>query len=143
MVKRRGNKYTPAANGGSWIRKDKRLAIHLRDGLCCVYCGASVEDGASLQLDHYVRVQDGGSNKASNLVTACAFCNNSKNNDTIRTWYKRLRDERGIDTDQVQRRARRLMAKPLGTYREEAKRLIEERSRVGKPLPTRNTPVEV
>lgn len=140
--KRRGNKYTPAANGGGWIRKDKRLAIHLRDGLCCVYCGASVEDGASLQLDHYIRVQDGGSNKASNLVTACAFCNNSKNNDTIRTWYRRLREDRGIDTCQVQRTAKRLMGRTLRPFREEAKRILSEREGAN-AVQTRNTPKEV
>lgn len=127
--KRRNNKYTPAANGGSWCRPDKRLAIHLRDGLSCVYCGATVEGGASLQLDHYVRVQDGGSNESANLVSACAFCNNSKNNDTIRTWFRRLR-ERGIDTDVVSRRCRTLMARDLSSFREEAKVIIEDRKAV-------------
>ena len=83
-------------------------------------------EGASLQLDHYVRVQDGGSNRANNLVTACSFCNNSKNNDTIRQWFKRLR-EQGIDTDKVQRRARKLMATSLLPFREKAKSVIDKR----------------
>jgi 5-methylcytosine-specific restriction endonuclease McrA len=126
MVKRRGNKFTPAANGGGWCRPEKRLGIHLRDNLCCVYCGASAEEGVALQLDHYIRVQDGGGNHASNLVTACAFCNNSKNNDTIRRWYRRLR-ERGFDTDIVQRRAKRLMARKLQPFRDRAREIIAER----------------
>jgi 5-methylcytosine-specific restriction endonuclease McrA len=144
MKRRRDNKFTPAANGGGWCRPDKRLAIHLRDGLCCVYCGASTEEGASLQLDHYVRAQDGGSNCASNLVSACAFCNNSKNNDTIRQWYRRLR-ERGFDTDKIQRRARRLMAKNLRPFRDTAKRIITERKTEGVSLPleTCNSPRDI
>jgi 5-methylcytosine-specific restriction endonuclease McrA len=137
MKRRRGNKFTPAANGGGWCRPDKRLAIHLRDSLCCVYCGDSLENGTALQLDHYVRVQDGGSNHASNLVTACAFCNNSKNNDTIRTWYRRLR-EKGFDTEKVQRRARRLMGAELSPFRETAKRIIAERGT--KPVVAGNSP---
>ena len=127
MKRRRGNKFTPAGEGGSWCRPDKRLAIHLRDGLCCLYCGKGIEDGARLQLDHYIRVQDGGSNDSSNLVTACAFCNNSKSNDRIRRWYRRLR-ERGIDTNVVGRHVRRNLARNLRPYRAEAKRIIAERS---------------
>jgi 5-methylcytosine-specific restriction endonuclease McrA len=38
--------------GMNWIRQEKRLAIYLRDGLACGYCGDSVENGAKLSLDH-------------------------------------------------------------------------------------------
>ncbi|KKK72946.1 hypothetical protein LCGC14_2898780, partial [marine sediment metagenome] len=34
--------------GMNWIRPEKRLAIYLRDGLACCYCGATVEDGTKL-----------------------------------------------------------------------------------------------
>ena len=34
------------------ISKPKRVALYLRDGLGCVYCGESVEDGANLTLDY-------------------------------------------------------------------------------------------
>src|SRR5438128_11454104 len=32
--------------GMNWIRPEKRLALYLRDGLACCYCGEAVEDGA-------------------------------------------------------------------------------------------------
>ena len=31
-------------HGMNWLPKARRLAIYLRDGLACAYCGASVED---------------------------------------------------------------------------------------------------
>ncbi len=58
-------------HGMNWIRREKRLALHLRDGLVCVYCGAAGEDGGQLTLDHLRPVSKGGTNDASNLVTAC------------------------------------------------------------------------
>ena len=61
--------------GMNWIRKEKRLAIYLRDGLACAYCGGSVEDGWPLTLDHLRPRSKGGKNEATNLVTACALCN--------------------------------------------------------------------
>jgi len=47
------SKTAPAkrTQGMNWIRKEKRLAIYLRDGLACGYCGQSIEDGAKLTLD--------------------------------------------------------------------------------------------
>lgn len=66
--------------GMNWIRKEKRLAIYLRDGLACVYCGSSVENGAQLSLDHLTPYSLGGSNDAANLVTCCSKCNSSRGN---------------------------------------------------------------
>lgn len=65
-------------NGGqgmNWIRQTKRLALYLRDGLACVYCGQGIEEGATLTLDHLTPHSLGGSNAADNLVTACRRCN--------------------------------------------------------------------
>ena len=68
-----------AANQGmNWIRKEKRLAIYLRDGLACCYCGEGVEDGAKLTLDHLTPHCEGGSNHETNLCTACHRCNSSR-----------------------------------------------------------------
>lgn len=64
--------------GMNWIRQEKRLAIYLRDGCACVWCGDAVETGAQLTLDHLVPAIKGGSNHESNLVTACARCNSSR-----------------------------------------------------------------
>jgi len=66
-----GNDY----HGMNWIRREKRLAIYLRDGMACCYCGAAVEDGAKLTLDHLRPYAKGGSNEPANLITACHRCN--------------------------------------------------------------------
>jgi hypothetical protein len=62
----------------NWIRKEKRLAIYLRDGLACAYCGSSIEDGYQLTLDHLTPYSEGSSNKETNLVTCCSKCNSSR-----------------------------------------------------------------
>lgn len=69
--------------GMNWIRKEKRLAIYLRDGLACVYCGSGIEDEVKLTLDHLTPHSHGGSNAADNLVTCCHKCNSVRGN---RSW---------------------------------------------------------
>lgn len=98
--------------GSKWIRPAKRLAIYHRDGFCCAHCGAAAEDGVFLTLDHVIACELGGSNEATNLVTACLSCNSSKQDATTNAWFATLRD-RGIDTAKVGPRIRRLTAKPL------------------------------
>lgn len=68
----------PANLGGGWINKGKRLAIYLRDGLACVYCGAGVEDGTKLTLDHLRPFSSAGTANPTNLVTCCVKCNCSR-----------------------------------------------------------------
>jgi hypothetical protein len=65
---------------GCWIRKEKRLAIYLRDEFHCAYCGRALRDEAAenVTLDHLLARSAGGSNDASNLVTACRSCNCSR-----------------------------------------------------------------
>jgi hypothetical protein len=70
-------------NGMNWLRPEKRLAIYLRDGLACCYCGASVEAGHQLTLDHLKPRCHGGDNHEANLVTACMKCNAARGN---RSW---------------------------------------------------------
>jgi len=72
--------------GMNWIRQEKRLAIYLRDGLACAYCGAAVEDGAILSLDHITPHSHGGGNGAENLVTCCSRCNSSRGNRPVATF---------------------------------------------------------
>ncbi len=62
-------------NGSKWITRKHRLAIYDRDGFACLWCGASIEDGAKLTLDHVVPREFGGSHESENLVTACFRCN--------------------------------------------------------------------
>jgi 5-methylcytosine-specific restriction endonuclease McrA len=69
-----------AQASGCWIRKDARLAIYIRDGFACAYCGRSLKDAApaDITLDHLLPRSAGGSNDATNLVTACRSCNSSR-----------------------------------------------------------------
>ena len=65
---------------GVCLRKDLRLAIYLRDRFQCVYCLRDLHDAepTDITLDHVVAASDGGSNGASNLITACRACNCSR-----------------------------------------------------------------
>ena len=82
----RSTKKHPAASGGKWCRNEKRLAIYLRDGIACAYCGSGVEDGTPLQLDHVIPHSHGGSNHENNLITACRKCNTSRGNRSVRVF---------------------------------------------------------
>ena len=71
-------------HGSKWITPLRRLALYVRDGFACVYCGASVEqDGAQLSLDHLICNVHGGSNKSDNLVTSCRRCNSSRSDRSV------------------------------------------------------------
>jgi hypothetical protein len=98
--------------GSKWIRPAKRLAIYARDGLACAYCGAGVEDGATLTLDHVTPCELGGSNDEGNLVTCCLGCNSAKRALPLSDWLVVLRD-RGVATDEVPGRIRAMVARPL------------------------------
>jgi hypothetical protein len=74
----------------NWIRPEKRLAIYLRDGLACCWCGAAVEDGTKITLDHLTAHSAGGSNESSNLVTACHRCNSARGNRSVRVFAGRV-----------------------------------------------------
>ena len=74
--KRTDSKWQPK---GQWIRTEKRLAIYVRDSFRCCYCGADLRHAApaDITLDHLLPRSSGGTNEASNLVTACRSCNSS------------------------------------------------------------------
>jgi 5-methylcytosine-specific restriction endonuclease McrA len=69
-----------AWNGSNWIRRDKRLAIYLRDTWRCAYCKRDLSQVKPKlrTLDHLTPVSDGGTNDETNLVTCCKRCNDSK-----------------------------------------------------------------
>jgi 5-methylcytosine-specific restriction endonuclease McrA len=69
-----------AQASGCWIRKEKRLAIYIRDGFTCAYCGLNLNESApqDVTLDHLTPRSQGGSNDATNLVTACRCCNSAR-----------------------------------------------------------------
>ena len=116
----------PAANGSKWIRPAKRLAIYLRDGLACVWCGHTLEDGERFQLDHLKCWSQGGSNEATNLVTACAHCNAARGNRTRTAFARAVAEYTLRETPaEILRRIKRTTRRRLPM--EEAKRIIARR----------------
>lgn len=59
------------------LSKRLRYEVLRRDNHACRYCGATAPE-AKLTVDHVVPVALGGSDDASNLVTACVDCNAGK-----------------------------------------------------------------
>ena len=117
----------PAANGGKWIRQDKRLAIYLRDGLCCAYCGAVMEQGDTLlTLDHVTPHSLGGSNREANLVTCCKSCNSRKQDLSVQNFLTVLGSE-GVNVDGIAAEIRRRTRRSLAKYRMIAKEIMKTR----------------
>lgn len=90
----------PTNQGSNWIRRAKRERIYVADSCECLYCGAQVAIGdergqssvlgvALATLDHVEPVALGGTNDATNLVTACIYCNRSKGDDELVTYLAR------------------------------------------------------
>ena len=69
-----------AQPAGRWIRVEKRLALYIRDGFGCAYCGRDLRGcaPADVTLDHLLPRSAGGTNDATNLITACRACNSSR-----------------------------------------------------------------
>ena len=93
-----------------WIRPEKRARIVETDGCCCAYCGRIVvvgetEDGGrpsddAAHLDHitpraYYRARGlKVNNAATNLVTSCSHCNESRGDESIGRWCRRVASRR-------------------------------------------------
>lgn len=109
-------------HGSKWIRPVKRLAIYLRDGLQCQWCQKGVEAGAQLTLDHARARDQGGTNNATNLFTACHRCNSQRQNRTVAQYAEALigprphpRTEGLINA--IRQTRRRSLAAPLAKAR--------------------------
>jgi 5-methylcytosine-specific restriction endonuclease McrA len=111
--------------GMNWIRKEKRLAIYLRDGLACVYCGSSVEDGIQLSLDHCKPYSKGGNNSEKNLVTCCAKCNSSRGNRSQAGFICAVAGYVEKDEKEIARHVRNCRNRKIDTN--EAKKIIARR----------------
>lgn len=113
------------AHTKNWIRKDKRLAIYLRDGMACAYCGAKAEDrGVMLSLDHLVCRTHGGGNGEGNLITACHACNSQRGDMPLADW---LIKACGDDAARTARYITSHTGLDLAPYRAEAKAVIARR----------------
>ena len=109
-----------AHNGGKWCRPSTRLAVYLRDGLCCLWCGRGLEDEVALTLDHLTAVAEGGGNEPENLVTACMPCNHRRGATPRDEWCASLGGDVAV-------RVREHVARDLAPHRQAARRLVAER----------------
>lgn len=57
-----------------------RQNVLMRDNYTCQICGATVKDGAKLEIDHIIPYSKGGTNKEDNLQVLCQQCNREKHN---------------------------------------------------------------
>lgn len=122
--------------GMNWLRQDKRLAIYLRDGLACAYCGAGVEQGATLSLDHVRPHSKGGSNHESNLVTSCTRCNSSRGDRGLTEFAAAVAGyvNHGVTAEDILRHVANATRRSLKAHRAEAKQMIERRGSAAKAL---------
>jgi 5-methylcytosine-specific restriction endonuclease McrA len=118
--------------GMNWIRQSTRLALYLRDGLACVYCGQSVDDGVTLTLDHIVPVSKGGTNRPENLVTCCHTCNCARGNRSMPAFARAVAGYVGKTSKKIVANVRSASRRVLP--REEALDLLARRGSVVKAL---------
>lgn len=102
------------------IAPELRLAVYLRDGFACVYCGESLAEEAVLVLDHVRPRFFGGTSTADNLVTCCDWCNGFKRELTYRAFRVFLEDigrlPPGLDA-----KLERALATPIEPYLDQAR----------------------
>lgn len=113
---------TTSANGNhgsKWIRPERRLAIYLRDGLACCYCGRNLHgaDMAEVTLDHLDGHHAPGHHGAENLVTACRSCNSSRQDKPWRSYA----------TGGAIERISRLRRRSIVRYIAQAKQILSEK----------------
>ena len=59
-----------------------RQNVLMRDNYTCQICGATVKDGAKLEIDHIKPFSKGGTDDENNLQVLCQQCNREKHNRT-------------------------------------------------------------
>jgi hypothetical protein len=119
--------------GMNWITQKKRLAIYLRDGCACVWCGAAVENaGTILSLDHLKPHSKGGDNSERNLVTCCKRCNDSRGNRSVKKFAEAAAGylNHGIKPEAILAHIKATSKQPLNVFLSNAAKLIERRGSV-------------
>jgi 5-methylcytosine-specific restriction endonuclease McrA len=112
-------------HGSKWIRRDKRLAIYLRDGFRCIYCRADLTSmGEGCTLDHVTPVELGGDNSEGNLVTACKSCNSAKRDLPLSGFLNTVLDRGAQPVEAIRNRVRRNTRRKLDKYRQMAKETL-------------------
>lgn len=102
-------------NGSKWIRKDRRLAIYLRDGFTCQYCGVDLHHASpfDVTLDHLDPRSNGGGHETRNLVTACRSCNSSRQDKPWREYATGGAIDRIVVQRELSIKETRILAKAL------------------------------
>lgn len=115
--------------GSKWCRRDLRLAIYLRDGMACMWCGVTLEDGAKLTLDHVTPHSRGGRNGADNLICACEKCNKSRGNRSAASFAAAVAEyvDHGATAKQILAAVRNHTRRSIEPHREGAKAIIARR----------------
>lgn len=68
--------------------------IWVRDGLCCLFCGRKMGE-VSLTVDHWIPLEQGGRNDATNYVSSCRMDNKRKGDMSPQDWC----EQEGLDFD--------------------------------------------
>ncbi|MEP7121654.1 MAG: HNH endonuclease [Byssovorax sp.] len=89
--------------------------MQLRDDFACVYCGATGGPKRSviITIDHVIPAHFGGSDEASNLVTACSLCNWMKGVYPLDLWAQLAERLGHGDASAIQERVRAALARKL------------------------------
>lgn len=117
----------------NWIRPNTRLAIYLRDGLACAWCGMSVEDGAQLTLDHCKPRSKGGKNDPTNLITSCFRCNSSRGTRSLSAFSRAVAIyvNHNVTAKDISSHVASCRRRDVNDYKKEARELMARRSSVG------------
>ena len=129
-------------NGSKWICQKERLAIYLRDGMACVYCGQGIEDGVTLSLDHVEPHCKGGSDDHSNLVTACKRCNTVRGNRSLWNFARDTAGYLGIEKEEISKHVNACLRRPMNRNRKMAHKLIARRGSYSAALATASETTE-
>lgn len=99
-------------HGSSWIRKEKRLAIYLRDNFHCLYCDKDLRFAmpSTVTLDHIIPRADSGNNNQENLITTCVSCNSSRQDTDIFEYLLKIEPDYEVAADMARRRFDRIDA---------------------------------
>lgn len=119
----------PNKQGRKWITDKKRLAIYLRDGLACMWCGKGLEADICLTLDHFTPRERRGTNKATNLFTACHGCNSIRQNSSAAAFARLIAAQCERDPLNVYREINRRRQVSLAGFLSTAAIVIAERGR--------------
>ena len=120
-------------NGGRWIRRDRRLAIYLRDDFRCLVCRRDLRNKpGELTLDHVMPRSRGGHHER-NLYTCCRSCNSQRQDKPLAVFVRRVAEQAfpqmsnvaAVMADARLAEIRRNRRRKLDSYRRVARELLK------------------